>query len=404
MAETLSLARQKPTTGGAEPGLAAAPPPARIFSACHGTQLLVIQHLRRHLPSPATRDFLLWHPIDNSPRIDGFMQSVISTAGFVDTLDMRDFESLKPRRQSAVTWWSESVRRLRCDAARLRRWMARNTIAERETELWTDEPIHFYVNFPRAVLRQARQVKIPHCFNHEDLTMPAFRRQLERSWRETSWAKRYLFLPWQRLASGVDMRMHNVVYDRAYSFDRPSAWTESCVGLSNLIAIDKFEATYRTLPASLRAEVEEALRPIRAARRPLVLLLLFGFGSGPETRDIYQKSVARVFAERRSELSGCSLAVKVHPGSAGAQEAAFLDWLRTNIPAEVYPIMHSLNLEFMLPQLRPDYVLAGLCGALPIVRALRAGRPVGLSELIEAFRREHPTYPTAEFFAGMEIW
>jgi hypothetical protein len=63
-----------------------------------------------------------------------------------------------------------------------------------------------------------------------------------------------------------------------------------------------------------------------------------------------------------------------------------------------------LNLEFMLPQLRPDYVLAGLCGALPIVRQLNVGAPVGLSELIDAFAKDYPTYPTADFLKGIEIW
>lgn len=403
MADVIAL-ETKTTENGAKPVAASALAPPRIFAACHGTQLLVIQHLRQHLQSSGTRDFLLWYPLDNSPRIDSFMKSVISTAGFVDTLDMRDFDSLKPRSQSALTWWLESVHRLRRDAARIRRWMVRNAITESNLELWTDEPIHFYVNFPRAVLRNARQVKIPHCFNHEDITMPEFRRQLERGWHDTTLAKRYLFMPWQRLASGIDMRMQNVAYDRAYSFDRPSIWTARSIDASSLISVDKFEATYRTLPSSLRRDVDDSLRPILAAKRPLVLLLLFGMGNGAELRNLYETSVRRLFVERKAQLTGCSLAVKFHPGAAGSQESIFVDWLRANVPAEVHPITHALNLEFMLPQLRPDYVLAGLCGALPIVRALRTGKAVGLSELVEAFRREHPAYPTAEFFEGMEIW
>jgi hypothetical protein len=61
-------------------------------------------------------------------------------------------------------------------------------------------------------------------------------------------------------------------------------------------------------------------------------------------------------------------------------------------------------LEFLLPQLRPDYVLAGLCGALPIIRALKIGKAVGISELIDAFQRDNPTYPVSEFLKGIEIW
>jgi hypothetical protein len=376
----------------------------RIFTACHGTQLLVIQHLRRHLPSSATRDFLLWYPMDNSPRIDSFMLDVIATAGFADTLDMRDFESLKPRTQSPLTWWFESVRRLRRDASTTRHWMERNGITEDDVELWSDTPVQFYVNFPRGLLRKSCHIKIPHCFNLEDDTTPQVKRQLQANWRATPWPKKFIFGTWQRWASGVDMRMERVVYDRAYTFDQPSCWAEKSLDVSYLISIDAFEATYRTLPPSLRAEVEVTLGQIRAAPRPLVLLLLFGFGAGPELRRIYEKSLTRIFSERASNLKDCSLAVKLHPGPSGVQESDFFNWLRSNIPAHIYQISHALNLEFILPQLRPDYVLAGLCGALPIVRQLNIGVPVGLSELIDAFAKDHPTYPTADFLKGIEIW
>ncbi len=96
----------------------------------------------------------------------------------------------------------------------------------------------------------------------------------------------------------------------------------------------------------------------------------------------------------------------MHPGSHGIQEQAFIDWLSANIPARVYPIVHPLNLEFMLPQLRPDHVLAGFCGALPIIRRLDVGRPVALSELMDAYLREHPNEREAvsKFLSGIEIW
>jgi hypothetical protein len=357
----------------------------RIFTACHGTQLLVIQHLRRHLQLPEAREFLIWHPYGNTPFIDGFMQTVISTAGFADTLDIRDFASLRPRTQGPLAWWFESTRRLRRDAAKVRGWMGKNRIAEDDVELWADDPIHFYVNFTRGVLQKSRQVKIPHCFNLEDVTTPEWKAQLEQQWRATPWLKKALFLPWQRWTTGVDVRMERVVYDCAYTFDQPSSWAANSVDVSHLISIEAFDRTYRTLPASARAEVETILGPIRAGRRPLVLLLLFGLGPGPELRRIYESSIARIFSERASELRDCSLAVKVHPGAGGGTEQILFDWLEANIPAQIYPIRHALNLELMLPQLRPDYVLAGLCGALPIVKRLKIGRPVALSELTDAY-------------------
>jgi hypothetical protein len=376
----------------------------RIFTACHGTQLLVIQHLRHHLQSPAKRDFLLWYPMDNVPRIEAFMREIIPTAGFADVLDIRDFAALQPRVQGTITWSFETVRRLRQDAASLHRWMLRNGIAEKDTELWADDPAQFYVDLPRGILREARHVKIPHCFNHEDVTSSEVKRKADADWQATPWPKKYVFGAWQRWASGVDLRPQHVIYDRAYSFELPSCWVDNSIDVSELISIDRFEATYRALPEPLRKAVEANLGPIKSAARPLVLLLLFGFGTGPQTRRIYQKSIARIFSEHAAELKNCSLAVKVHPGSIGIEEPLFFDWLRTNVPAQIYPITHSLNLEFLLPQLRPDYVLAGLCGALPIIRVLKIGKAIGLSELIEAFKQDHPTYPVPEFLKGIEIW
>jgi hypothetical protein len=139
----------------------------RVFAACQGTQLMVIQHLRRHLQVPGCRDFLLWHPYENIPFIDRFMQPVISNAAFEDTLDIRGFQSLRKRTQSSLGWLIESPRRLRSDARSVRQWMQRNQILEDQIELWTDDPIHFYVNFSRGFFRRSGHVRIPHCFDQE---------------------------------------------------------------------------------------------------------------------------------------------------------------------------------------------------------------------------------------------
>ncbi len=378
--------------------------PVRIFTACHGTQLLVIQHLRRHLQLPPAEEFLLWYPMENIPFIDSFMREVISSADFSDTLDMRDFQSLRPRSHGPLTWWLESARRLRRDAATVRGWLKKNRISEVDVELWADDPIHVYVNFSRGALRKSRHVKIPHCFNQEDVSVPEWKQRLERQWRGSSWPKRHLFLPWQRWVSGVDLRMERVVYDRAYTFDQPSPWCQRSLDVSHLISIGAFDETYRTLPARTRIDVETILRPIRAGGRPLVLLLLFGLS--PELRCAYQKSVARMFSERAAELKDCAFAVKVHPGTNGIEERKFLDWLGANVPARVYPIIHQLNLEFMLPQLQPDYVLAGPCGALPIIKRLGVGRPIALSEVTEEMCRMLPAERSGylSLVETMEVW
>jgi hypothetical protein len=381
-------------------------PDARIFAACHGTQLLVIQHLRRHLQRPPAREFLIWHPFDNNPAVDRFMNAIVTEAGFDGTLDIRDFESLKPRTQGPLTWLFESARRLRSDADTLRAWMAANRIEEAAAELWTDDPLHFCAIFPRAVLSRARQIKTPHCFNHEDPMSADSKQGLEAGWTSTSWPKKLLFLPWQRWMSGVDMRMERIVYDRAYTFASPSPWSANSLDLSALIAVDAFAGTYGGLPRSMRAEVDNLLAPIRGSAKPLVLLLLFGLGEDDAFRTRYQRAMARIFSEHAAELQGCSLVVKWHPGASGEQEPLLVEWLRNNISAQVHEIRHPLNLEFMLPQLRPDYVVAGLCGSLPIVRDLGAGRPIIISEWLDLYLAERPGELPAvkQFLRGIEVW
>jgi hypothetical protein len=381
-------------------------PDARIFAACHGTQLLVIQHLRRHLRLPPTREFLLWHPIENNPAVDRFMHALVAEAGFDGTLDIRDFASLKPRTQGALTWWFESVRRLRSDAGALRAWMAENGIDETTVELWIDDPLHFYAIFPRAVLSRARQIKTPHCFNLEDGMSVDAKQDLEASWATLSWPKKYIFMPWQRWTSGVDLRMERIVYDRAYTFASPSPWSATSVDVSGLISFDAFADTFDGLPVAVRTEVDGLLGQIRNSSKPLVLLLLFGLGADDAFRTLYQRAIARIFSAHAAKLKDCSLVVKWHPGATGVQESQLVEWLKANVPAQVHEIRHPLNLEFMLPQLRPDYVVAGLCGSLPIVRELGAGRPIIISEWLDLYLAERPggRDSVREFLQGIEVW
>jgi hypothetical protein len=381
-------------------------PDARIFAACHGTQLLVIQHLRRHLRRPPAREFLLWHPVENNPAVDRFMQALVAEAGFDGTLDIRDFASLKPRTQGSLAWWFESVRRLRGDAGALRAWMAENGIDETTVELWADDPLHFYAVFPRAVLRQARQIKTPHCFNLEDGMSVDAKQSLEASWAAVSWPKRYLFMPWQRWMSGVDLRMERIAYDRAYTFASPSPWSATSVDLSGLISLETFADTFGGLPVSVRTEVDGLLGQIRNGSKPLVLLLLFGLGADDAFRTLYQRAIARIFSAHAAKLNNCSLVVKWHPGATGVQEPALVEWLKANVPAQIHEIRHPLNLEFMLPQLRPDYVVAGLCGSLPIVRELGAGRPIIISEWLDLYLADRPGERDSvrQFLQGIEVW
>jgi hypothetical protein len=202
------------------------------------------------------------------------------------------------------------------------------------------------------------------------------------------------------------MRLDRIAYDRAYTFAMPSPWSANSIDVSKLISIDAFAHTYRGLPSSMRAEVDAVLDPIKAGARPLVLLLLFGLGSDDATRTMYQNTMLRIFSEHAAELQGCSLVVKWHPAASGEQERILADWLTKNVPAQVREIRHPLNLEFLLPQLKPDYVMAGLCGSLPIVRDVHAGRAIMLAEFLDSYLAQTPTARQwlPQFLQGIEVW
>jgi hypothetical protein len=375
----------------------------RIFSVCHASPLMVVHHLRRHLRLPPAREFLIWHPLGFVAGMDQFMRQVIDIAGFTDTFDMRDFESLRPRTQGAATWWFESARRLRRDALAVRRWMERNRISEEEVELWTEDPIHYNTIFARALLPRARHVKYPHCFYLEDADTVNYKVRIEERWTKASWSKKFIYWPWLRLMSGLDFG-HICVFERGYTFDEPSVWTDHSIDVSDLISIEAFRDTYGTLPSSYREESEKELLPLQNCERPLVLLLLFTLGS--EIRQVYQNSISRILTEHKGELQSCTFAVKVHPSTEGREEELFFEWLDTRMPGRVFPIRSGLNVEFMLPMLRPDYVWAGACGSMPIVRRLATGRPIALPEVTDCWVKGFPrdTNAYAVILRGIEFW
>src|SRR5262249_21178617 len=276
-------------------------------------------------------------------------------------------------------------------------------ISEDDLELWTEDPIHFNTLFVKALLPNARHVKFPHCFYLEDADTVNYMVRVEAPWINASWSKKILYWPWLRLVSGVDFG-HRCVFDRGYTFDQPSAWSENSIDVSHLISIEAFRDTYGTLPGSVREEVERQLLPIRAARKPLVLLLLFTLG--PEVRQQYQNSVSRILVEHARELDSCTLAVKAHPSTEGREEEVFFHWLNAKMPGRVFPIRSGLHLEFLLPELRPDYVWAGPCGSMPIVRRLKTGRPIGLREIadcwIKGFPAERAAYEV--ILRDIEVW
>lgn len=385
--------------------LSAAVKKARIYSVTQGTQLLVVQHLRLHLDLPPAEEYLIWYPLNDSPWVDVFMREVIASAGFTATLDVRALQSLAPRRHSAVEWLFEAPRRLAVDAKYIRNWLGEVGAMEGDVELWLDDPIHFNVVFLRALLARATQIKFPHCFNIEDAGGVGYRHRYEvKMRRENSWLRRG-FCRWLRLLTGCDFNPESLLsYDHAYSFDVPSSWSSRQLDVSHLVSLERLAETYRSLPHALRIDIEEQLRPLGNAKGPVALLLLFGLT--PTASHSYRQAMTRVFAEHGDLLRGGVLGIKVHPGARGPEEEEFFSWARASLPVEVIPLRTVMNLELLLPILLPDFVFAGPCGALPVLRTLEVSRPIVLSEVTEELCRSHPT--EAEDFRrlvqGMEVW
>ena len=114
------------------------------------------------------------------------------------------------------------------------------------------------------------------------------------------------------LADGAD-RLRSGLYVRfAQSVERKQ---RRCI---RPVSLEAFAGTYSGLPGAMRAEIDGLLEQIRQSTRPLVLLLLFGLGTDDAFRTLYQRSIARIFAEHAAQLQGCSLVVKSHPARAAA--------------------------------------------------------------------------------------
>ena len=360
----------------------------RIFFCSQVTQLMVIQHLRTHVQRRAGREFLLWSPLNGVALTDEFMRKVIAGANFDGVYDLRGLEQLKPRRHGPLTWWLEVTRRFRADASVLRNWVRSNDIDERNMELWGDDPRAANGLFIYGFFRRARRVRIPHSFEFENTSTNYDRFHLEWQGSNAPWTRKWIYWPWIKMTSGVELRGHKALpFVRSYTFDLPSHWSDESVDVTHLISLEAFDRTYAGLPLEIRDDIEGMLAPLQASRRPLVVLLLFQLDE--QLRLSYQRALEAIFAQRRPEFEHCSLIVKVHPRATGEEERLFYNWLKSNISATVFFMPSVLNLEFLLPKLRPDYIWAGPCGALPVSRKLKAARCICLSDVTETMCRIH---------------
>jgi len=373
----------------------------RIFVVVHSTQLLIIQHIRTNGALPKAREFVVWQTVGDPPGQQEFMQSIISTAGFDGDLNVRDFLLMRTRTSGALRWVFDSVRSYILDARKVRQWMRRNNIDANDVELWVDDPIHLPTVFMLGALPAARRIKFPHAFNYDEDYSPDLKDKVLRPWRNPTWIRRFFQWPLIRLLAGVDLRIARLRYDAGYTFHAPSCWSQESRDISALVSADALRATFLSLPREVREEFNQLEKQLEYAQRPLIVLLLFGLDAHPALRPAYEASVTRILKERRDEIADGSLIVKIHPSARGIEEEKFFSWLKENVRQPIFITKMRLNFEFMGALVRPDYVLAGPCGALPLVQRLATGKPIVLREVMDLFADE-PT--VAKLVEGMEVW
>jgi hypothetical protein len=378
--------------------------PVRIFMACLSTSLMSLLHIREYLRLPPAREYLAWNCTGGQKWMTSFMHEVAENSGFDGVLDMRDFDSFKPRCEGPFRWPIELARRLRNDVRTVHRWEQTNGIKRTgHIELWTEDPIHFDTQFSIAAWADAAQIKYPHCLYQEHGMTALVMTDMMKRWTDQTFARRTLYGSWVRLTSGLDLA-RPPRYDRAYTFDSPSPWAEESIDLSRLISLDAFFSTYRRLPLSVRNDVEAQIAPIKAGGARTVVLLLMGLNQ--TLRQLYQSAIERLLLERQSELSDCRFVVKAHPSAFGPDEEALFAWMAERLPGRFFPIRTGLNLEFILPLLSPEFVIAGPCGILPVLRKLRSPRGITLPEIRAYYE---PLYATAKpvydaMLRGTEVW
>ena len=311
------------------------------------------------------------------------MSQVLKAYDFEAVYELSGFKIPTPRKSGQLLWPLQSLLRHRHDARRFRSLLKRHLADSQYVEVWTDEPIHHPMRFLHGLFPEAVHVKFPHCFDHDNDSSAAYReRMLDAFRKEATWTRR-VFWRAIRLYSGVRYNLeYGMQFDRAYSFDVPSPWSKNTVDVSHLIESTAMNETYARLPLSLRREVEEKIHQSSATPgHPWALLLLFGLDEN--ARKKYRDAVLRMYRERPEAFSGLQLVVKPHPLNRNDQPEVLVKELSQALKQVVTLFNCTLNLDILWSVVPAKLVLAGPCGALPVIRRLGIARAVVVAEILE---------------------
>ncbi len=361
----------------------------RICAAVSTTQLLPLIHLLRYQPEENCQDILLWDTsVMGVSAEEGatLMKAVAESYPFAATYRLKNFKISTPRTAGTVGWPFQFLLRHRHDSQILKKLLIPHLKGNPQVEIWTDEPIHSPMRFIHGMFPSACHVKIPHAFNLELFANKFYRATMLEQSKSKATIPRKILWKINNLISGISYDTETgLIFDRAYTFNRPSPWSDNSVDMSQTITLENMKEIYRYLPKYLQSEIENKIQSVSSSpKKPWILLLLFGI-STLEGKQIYRNAINRIFQEKPELFSGRQLVLKPHPTGPTKLSLELVEELSHDLPIEVSFFDCRLNLDVLWHLIPADIVLAGPCGALPIVNRLGVARSLVVKEILEDF-------------------
>lgn len=370
------------TTGAAQPRTSNKL--VRVCLALSTTQLLPLIHILRREPYATAETILLWHTqlMSEPESAANLMTAVIQSYPFAATYRLVGLRNAKQSPQLSIARrFLEYLRNHFYDARSIRTLLAPHLTGNYQLEIWTDEPIHFPTTFLHALYPNAVHVKFPHAFNLEDKSSSDSRnRMLSKSKSSASLQRKFLWLLTRFVTRVHYTERTALTFDRAYTFGATSEWSPHSVDCSTTITVDRMREAYELLPHSLKRDVEQKLNNATMGyQMPWLLVLLFGVDEGRKL--MYRAALKRIRNERPELFDGRLLVLKPHPLTFHSRPRELASELSSDLSLPVGIFECPLNIDILWHLLPAQIVLAGPCGALPIMRKIGIGTPYIIREL-----------------------
>ncbi|MBE9250758.1 hypothetical protein IQ226_16790 [Dolichospermum sp. LEGE 00240] len=365
----------------------------RICAVVSTTQLLPLIHILRHQPEENCQDILIWDTSvmgESAEKGAILMQAVAESYPFAATYRLKGFKISTPRTAGRISWPFQFLLRHRHDSRLLRNLLLPHLKDSPQIEIWTDEPIHFPMMFLHGMFPTATHVKIPHAFNLENGGCIDYRNSFLSQRIYQSGFFRKLLWKLNDLISNVKYdKETGLTFDRAYTFDHLSCWSNNTIDLSHTIVAENLKNIYELLPLHLKLEVEEKIViASNGSEKKWILLLLFGLNN--DIKNAYRKSINRIFRESPEIFSNHQLVLKPHPVGRDDLLIELIDELSLDLSMKVTAFDCRINLDILWHLIPANIVLAGPCGALPIIKRLGISKPLVLKEIMDELLGYYP--------------